>query len=287
MKILPALLLATLVVTSVSTPIPLLPSAMDRGFDVSKQQKPSTIKVLIANGREKVLLESKGRFLVYNPINDSLLTSSPVSKFDLITATEEGLQWGEFFPGVFQMRIVPGDSQATLLVNGTEYKGCVEIYDVSGKLCVINEIDIERYLKATVASAFPQKCSEEVLEAVAIAARTNACYIAANSPSDSKHQPVWHVDGRETGYLGNAFCIQNPHVDRAINRTRNMILTYHNAPFPATWTKDSAGKTAPFSSIFRKETPSPEGVQTPFAAKEKERDTAGVLHFPKQILRML
>ena len=81
------------------------------------------------------------------------------------------------FPGIFQIRLVPADAQSTILVDGIEYRGCVEVYDFKGKLYVVNEVDIERYLKSIMTSQFINEIDEEVMDAVAITARTNAYFL--------------------------------------------------------------------------------------------------------------
>ena len=89
--------------------------------------------------------------------------------------------------------------------------------------------------------------------------------------SPHKMESPWHVDAQEVGYQGYAVTLQNLHVDRAVNNTRHMVMTYHGQPFPTSWTKDSAGKTADFASIYRKEVEAPKGVEAPFAAHDREK----------------
>ncbi len=265
MNIIPLLLTATLVAASLA-PSPAAARAFELPTDVSKKAKPATIKVLISKQQEKVLLEAKGRYNIYDPENNLLITSGASSKRDFLVTSDAGFVWGETYPGILQMRMVPGDSQSTILVDGIEYRGCVEIYDIQGKLYVLNEVDMERYLKSVLSCQFDSKMSDEVLEALAIVARTNAYYYVQRHP-----EAHWHVDAREVGYQGYALTLQNIHVDRAVTRTRNMIMTYHGGPFAAGWTHDSAGRTANFATIFRKDAKTPQGVVAPIAAKERDK----------------
>lgn len=234
--------------------------------DTSQKSKPATIKVLIDKQKPKVLLEAKGKYSVYNPQNDFLLTTGNSSNVHPITPSESGLKWGELFPGIYQIRLVPNDAQSTLLIDGIEYRGCIEVWDFKGKLYVVNEVDIERYLKSIMTSQFVSEIDEEVMDSIAIAARTNAYYLVSK-----KLQAPWHVDAHDVGYQGYAVTLQNLHVDRAVNNTRHMVMTYHGHPFPTTWTKDSAGKTADFTTIYRKDAEAPKGVETPFAAHDRDK----------------
>lgn len=239
---------------------------IDFPTDISQNDKPATIKVLIGKQKEKIYLEAKGPHNIYNPLNGILLAEESSKTKEWVTTNNNGLQWNGVLPGVFQFRVVPTNSQTTLHVDGNEYKGCLEVYEMKGKLYVINEIDIERYLKSTLASLPVTEMDEEVMDAIAIAARTNAYYLATR-----KSEAFWNVDAQEVGYQGQGVTLQNLDIERAINSTRHMVMLYKGAPFPASWTKDCAGKTADYQSIFRKAARAPHGVDSPFAAHDREK----------------
>jgi stage II sporulation protein D len=234
--------------------------------DFSQKSKPATIKVLLAKHAPRALIEIKGRYYIYAPSTGFRISSGMLSKRDFIFHDDKGLHWGDIFPTIFEMRIVPADSQTTILVNGTQYRGCIELYDIDGTLNIVNEVDIENYLKATLTTQFENEMDEEVVEALAIVARTNAYYFVGRNANS-----FWHVDAKDVNYQGNSLVLQNLQIDRAIENTRYIILTYNQAPFAATWTKDSAGKTADFATIFRKDSPSPSGIDVPLAAKDREK----------------
>ncbi|QZA58893.1 SpoIID/LytB domain-containing protein [Candidatus Rhabdochlamydia porcellionis] len=250
--------------------------------DISKKYKPQTIKILLYKELPQAFLEAKGRYFVYNPQNDFLLASGIYSKKQPIFSQEAGLKWGELFPGVSQIRLVPGDSQSTILVNGIEYKGCVEIYDIKGKLHIINEIDIENYLRSVLSFSTLPELDEEVMDALAIIARTKAYYLANKDPL--LH---WHVTSSEIDYQGSALACQNPSIPACIFRTRNMILTYQSEPFEASWTEDSAGKTASLSSVFRKNVTTPLGVDSPVASAQRENHNWSFIISKQQLARLL
>ncbi len=265
MKKIHALIAASLVACAIP-PVFITASPFEIPTDISQIEKPATIKILIGKAQNKILLEAKGRFHVYNPLTSLPLTDGIKSKCNWVSSSSNGLIWGELIPGAHQMRIVPTDPQSSLLVNGIEYRGCIEIHDIKGKLHIVNEVDIERYLKSTMIAQFSSDMDEEVMDAIAIIARTNAYYLGSLKPS-----AFWHVDAQEVGYQGYALTLQNMHAERAINNTRFMVMTYQGELFPTTWTKDSAGQTADFATIFRKNVKNPPGVICQFAAKEREK----------------
>lgn len=239
--------------------------ASPQSTDFSQKQKPATLKVLIQRKTPTSLIEVKGRYQIFNPIDGTQITSGVLGKRAEMIAEEYGIKWREKFPGIHQIRIVPGDSQSSILVNGTQYKGCLEVYEIDSKLNIVNEIDIENYLKSTLTMQFPTPVEDEVMNAIAIVARTHAYYLASKNKT-----AFWHVDASESHYQGCAVVASKLHVDRAVEVTRHAVMTFQNSPFAATWTKNSAGKTADFASIFRKAIVSPPGTEAPIAAKDRE-----------------
>ncbi len=237
-----------------------------RSTDISQKSKPATIKILLERKAPDAVLEIKGRYYVYNPLDGVQISSGTSSKRNKILSEEYGLKWGEKFPGLHQIRLVPGDSQSAILVNGVQYKGCIEVYATEGKINIINEVDIETFLQTTLTKQIPEGVEGEVLNALTIIARTNAYYTALKNKNS-----FWHLSAKECGYQGATSRIGSKHLEKALETTRHAILTYHNEPFAAAWTKDSAGKTVGFSSVFRKAIQSPSGVDAPLAAKEREK----------------
>lgn len=233
--------------------------------DISQKAKPVTIKVAIAKQAEGALIEAKGRYHVYDPINCTLLTDGTSGKLSYLSSDSSGIKWGDLFEGVQQIRLVPGDSQSSLLVNGIQYKGCLDIYGIADTINIVNEVDVETYLKTTLPDQLSHEMTGEALHALVIAARTNAYNLVARGSS-----AVWHVDAADVGYNGYAMAMRNNVLDRAIDTTEHVVLTYKSQPFAATWNENSAGKTASFASIFRKAAVAPMGVVAPLAAHDRE-----------------
>lgn len=240
-------------------------SAQPQNTDFSQKSKPATLKVLLMKQVPELTLEVKGRHYIYNPFDGTEISWGILSKRFPIKAESYGIHWGDKFPGSYQLRFVPGDSQSAILVNGIQYHGCVEVYLTDGKFNVINEVDVENYLKSTLSSEFASPLSDEVMSAISIVARTNSYFIGQRN----KHA-FWHVAADDVGYKGAAV-LPKPHVQRAVDSTYHAILTYHNAPFASTWTQNSAGKTVDFAAVFRKAISTPPGVQAPIALKDRSQ----------------
>ncbi|MFI5334836.1 MAG: SpoIID/LytB domain-containing protein [Chlamydiales bacterium] len=234
--------------------------------DPSQQEKPATIRVLLEKNVNQALVEVRGRHMVYTPSTGRQLTSGTSGKREFIRHEESGLKWGNLFTNVYDMRIIPGDTQTSILVNGNQYRGCIEIYDVDGKLTIINETDVESFLKSTLNTKFAEEFDDEVMEAVAIVERTNIYYWI-----DKNRHNKWHIDAQQSNYQGYGATLQNLLVDKAVDNSRHVILTQKKFPFATSWTKNSAGKTADFTTLFRKNVTGCKGLETPYAALDRQK----------------
>lgn len=231
--------------------------------DVSQESKPATLRVLVEKMVPATFLEVSGRYHIYNPLDDSLLSRGMLNKKHAVTLEEYGLNWGEKIPGLYKIRVVPLDTQTRILVNGIQYKGCLEIHAHEGKINVISEIDIENFLKTTLPFHIEKTTGSELMNAATIVARTHAYYIAAKNKNKD-----FDIDGTTFNYPGNLLSARIAAIDEAVDTTRHAVLTFKGKLFPASWTEDSAGKTANFSTIFRKTALTPSAVKLPIAMKD-------------------
>lgn len=238
---------------------------------IAEPMAPRNIQILIEKDVPGVLLEVKGPYYIFNPHDGSRVSSGLLGKRFMIHELESGLKWGEEFPGIHQIYIKPRSSETSIFINGIQYAGAVAVYGISETINIVNDIDIESYVKAKLTSQFLIPLEAEVMSALAILVRTDAYYHATHANPSS----FWHINGKELGYQGSGLVIHNSMIDRAVESTRHLILLHHengrDLPFATSWTENSAGKTVPYSQIFRKESFAPElGVEAPHAALIRE-----------------
>lgn len=238
---------------------------------IAEPMAPRNIQILIEKDIEGALLEVKGPYYIFNPHDGTRVSSGLLGKRFMIHEKESGLKWGEEFPGIHQIYIKPRSSETSIFINGIQYSGSVAIYGVSGMINVVNDIDIESFVKSKLTSQFLNPLEPEVMSALAILMRTDAYFQATRANENS----YWHINAKDVSYQGSALVVSNSSIDRAVESTRHLILLHsengHNGPFATSWTEHSAGKTAPYSQIFRKESLAPEkGVSAPHAALARE-----------------
>jgi stage II sporulation protein D len=178
------------------------------------------IQVLLIHDQPAVMLEVKGKYKILDPNTRAVLSSRVVGKKKLIQSLSGGLKWGEEFPGIYQLQLVPDSQGASINVEGVEYPGSITIYDVGGTLSVVNQVNLETYLNRVLSYQYPDKLPEETMAAIAIASRAQAFW-AVKHPKNS----FWDVDGQQVGYKGGTTKELPIELESAIKNTRNMILS--------------------------------------------------------------
>ncbi|HSX37531.1 MAG TPA: SpoIID/LytB domain-containing protein [Chlamydiales bacterium] len=248
---------------------------------------PRNIQVLLEKEITEALIEVKGSYNLFNPQDGSRISSGLLGKRFIIRETENGLKWGEEFPGIHQIYIQPRGAHSSIFVNGIQYSGSMAIFGVTGMINVVNDIDIESYVQSVLATQFSTPLEPEVMASLAILIRTNAYYHALNNPLSH-----WHILGSFNKYSGSALIASNSPALRAANTTRHLILVHPRddrlLPFPATWTEHCAGKTARYDTVFRVNTDVlDKGVDAPHAALTRQ-DTKWTYQISKKsFARML
>ncbi len=204
---------------------------------------PQTISVLVLHDQPGVMLEVTGKYHIYDPHTNSHVSSRLIGKRKFLQPLAGGLKWGEEFPGIYQLHIVPDNRHVTSVVNGVEYRGTILVYDVGGTISIVNKVDIEDYLLSTLSPQFQEPLPEETLSAIAIAARTMALF-----QSQHPKNPYWAVDAKNVGYEGIKSVNLESDVAKAIRVTENMVLSKTGSyeglvtPIAAQWGSITGGK---------------------------------------------
>lgn len=205
--------------------------------------EPPKMRVLLLHDQSKVLIEVKGKYQIYDPRTNELVGMSSIGKKRWMEAQDDGLRWGEEFPGVHQLLIVPDNSATTIVVDGIEYQGAIYIYDVGGTLSIVNKIDVEDYLRAILAKRYPTNAQpEELLAAIAIVART-----ASYADAKLGKTPYWDVDASKVGYGGYVLAHGSKSVEEAIRKTQYLALedqeqNQNKSPFLLEWAPSAGSK---------------------------------------------
>jgi stage II sporulation protein D len=160
-------------------------------------------------------------------------------------------RWHTFLTGLDRVLIDPARPADLLRVDQSSYRGRLEArVDKSGNLRLINELDMEDYLKGVVPNEMGPGIYPEVeaLKAQAIAART---YIVANlgqfsedgyDVCDSQQCQVYRGGGSEAALTS-----------QAVEETRGVVLTFSGKPINALYTSTCGGHTEDGNLVFPEE----------------------------------
>ncbi len=179
-----------------------------------------TIRVQLMSDVEGSQVEVKGAYNVYDPRTGKKLDTAYISSSYYMYPTVEGIKWGQEFPGIYQVVIVPDKLDTTLLVSGTEYRGMAYLYQIKGTLGAVNEVSLEEFVASILSTHVPTDITEkEALAALAIALRTEAVYWLAIASN-----PYWDVKAGTVGYRGAAIERHDEAFDEALKTSKDLIM---------------------------------------------------------------
>lgn len=220
---------------------------MHRSTQTKTLPEGPRIKVLLEKDAQGVFLEAKGQFRVVRKDTNSVLSSGSVGKRFVVHAIQDGLRWGEEYPDVYQISVIPLNRDTTISVNGIQYHGIVSVYHVrDNRITVVNEIAIEEYLKSKLAIQHKDPLPQEAMAALAIAARTEA--FSRVIQGKQLNRP-WDVMAKEESYFGFGVTQRKSGIEEAIDLTRFMVLESlqgndpaHNVALAASKAEELASK---------------------------------------------
>ncbi len=180
------------------------------------------IRLLLAKGVPSALLEAKGSYCVIRKETGAMISNGSVGKRYVVHAIEEGLRWGEEYPGISHFIVVPTNKQTVFYVDGFQYKGAIAVYqDQNRHITLVNELTIEDYLRSTLALKFDHQMSDEAMAAITIGARTEAY---AQALAGRSAGAAWDLKAKEVGYYGNGVAFQTNGVEQSVENTRFMVV---------------------------------------------------------------
>lgn len=210
------------VLSSLSAPLFALP--MPGPTRYVKETTPSgpRIRILLEKDVTSAFLEAKGSYSVLRRDSGSCLSSGSLGKRFVVHALQDGLRWGEEYPDVYQICLVPMTKESSFLVNGIQYKGAISIYHVrDNRITIVNEVAIEDYVKSSLTVRYEEPLSKEAMAAMAIATRTEAYSKVIQNTRSAK---PWDIAAHEVCYYGFGVTQRNNGVEEAVDWTRYMVL---------------------------------------------------------------
>jgi len=146
--------------------------------------------------------------------------------------------------GSWMVDLVPHNGAFS--VNGCSYRGSLIIATDYFHLYVINKVDIESYLKGVLPREIVASWPEESLKAQAVAARTYAYRMIKDNGTK-----LWHLDASHMSQVYGGQTGETDATNRAVEETRDIVLTYRGDLLTAFYHASSGGVTARPSDIWK------------------------------------
>ena len=143
--------------------------------------------------------------------------------------------------------VLPASSD-TITINQKPYRTAARILiNNRGLLNIINELNLEDYLRGVVPAEMGSKIYDEIegLKAQAIAARTYAVRNLGQFRSEG-----YDICPGPACQAYNGFSGEEPLADQAVRETAGLIITYEGKPIDALFTATCGGETSDVGTMF-------------------------------------
>ncbi|HEY7533734.1 MAG TPA: SpoIID/LytB domain-containing protein, partial [Nitrospiraceae bacterium] len=137
--------------------------------------------------------------------------------------------------------------------------GLVHLVRKGKAFLLINQVDLEDYVKGVVPAEVNSTWHPEMLKSQAVAARTYALYQQMLSASRDYDVVATVQDQVYRGKHGIDEWVQ-----QAVEQTRGLVITFQNAPIYAAFSSTAAGLTEDAMNVWSKDLPYLKGVECPF-----------------------
>lgn len=145
---------------------------------------------------------------------------------------------------------------AFIEVNGIRYRGNLEVRrNGNGRLLVINDLDLEAYLKGVIGAEVPGDWEMEALKAQAVASRTYALWQKRAAGGRPYHMLATVGSQVYLGVRG-----ERPRALRALQETRGEVLLYRGDLIQAFYHASCGGHTEDASELWGVDAPYLKGV---------------------------
>ncbi len=215
-------------------------------------QAGETIRVAIVQNADSTTVAASSGLVIRAP-NDDIESSGRIT----VSAGPMGLSVDGQRLRSDRIEVRGRNGEAT--VNGLTVGGRLTIKRQNGRLAVINELDLEEYVKGVVPAEMSPSWHPEALKAQAIAARTYGLY---QIRQNGKKEFDVAASTKDQVYRGRAGA-DGP-AGSAVDQTRAMVLSYRDEPVFAAFHSTAAGPTEDAANVWSLDLPYLKGVECPF-----------------------
>ncbi|MBA5874857.1 MAG: SpoIID/LytB domain-containing protein [Nitrospira sp. CR1.2] len=224
-----------------------------------------SIRVLLAQEAPFLDVRAEGAFALVSESGETKTMRGSVR----FTARGDGLYLDGRRLAGGQIQLRPLRHSLTLLIGKDGGTGAATPLPISGAvrvlrkghaLSVVNQVDLEEYVKGVVPSEVSSAWHPEMLKVQAVAARTYALYNKMLSAAREYDVVATIQDQVYRGRVG-----VDRRVEDAVESTRGIVVTHQQAPIYAAFSSTAAGPTEDAVNVWaNKDLPYLKGVECPF-----------------------
>ncbi|HHY36961.1 MAG TPA: SpoIID/LytB domain-containing protein [Firmicutes bacterium] len=236
------------------------------------------IRVGLLQDQQQIRVMCPGGFVAID------LGSGQLDEFPPNTAivfSSEGAVIGAGLEGVYTGPVrLAGLNQEFLYLNGTSYRGELEVILKNGRLTVVNELPVEEYLYGVVPREMPASFPLEALKAQAVTART---FTYANW---TKHAAEgFNLCGTVHCQVYGGAAAEAPQTNQAVDSTRGEVLRYEGRLIDACYHASSGGYTENSENVWSEWVPYLRGV--PDYETDSPYSSWSISYSPEQLSEIL
>lgn len=225
------------------------------------QREPVLVRVAVAKNADSVKIFIAGDFKIVDLLSKTvLLEEKYLSETDL-TASDAGFRLDEKELSANAISVEPvGGSR--VYINGRIFRGDIRAFKDGNKLTVVNAVALEEYLYGVMRNEVSTWWPMEALKAQAIAART----YALSQIKESKAKDYDVTADVSSQVYGGIFS-EKWRTNKAVDETRDQVLTYNGAVFPAFFHATCGGSTFDAAYLWNIDLPPLKGVKCRWCRK--------------------
>lgn len=220
---------------------------------VTVSEQDLSIKILTGAG-EAVESSSSGQFFVLNGEGELTSFNSVANPYAASPRKKAALATGD---GLNLVSLISGAAPA-------KYRGSLEFRVENGKLAVVNELNIEDYLRGVVPAEIPPAWPKEALKAQAVAARNYALQRVEVTRGSS-----YNVVNDQLSQVYRGYDAETAATNEAVEETRGMVMTSQGSLITAFFHASSGGYTENSEDVWLEQLPYIKGKADPYDKNEQ------------------
>lgn len=207
--------------------IGLIVAAATCGCATARAEGPEAVRVLVYESSDPIAVGAKGSTREVRIAHDELLVGGePV-----------GASWAPSGSGPWR-------------VGARTLRGQIRVRARSGRVEVLNRVELEQYVASTVGGEMSASWPREALRAQAVAARTYVLHEAAK-----RRAFAWDVRATAASQVYRGVEAETDETRSAARATRGEVLTYRGEPILAVFHSTAGGRTATAGEVWGRDLP--------------------------------